>query len=595
MKKTVKLTIDGQQIEARVGQTVLEAAEEAGIHIPTLCHHPALEPIGACRVCLIEISKFQPLYPACTYRVSEGLAVETRSPRVEKARRFVLDMIFSERNHYCMYCEMSGNCELQDLGYLYGLDHWVYPTYTERFPVDASRDLFLMDHNRCVLCRRCVRACAELVVNHTLGMRQRGAKTMICADMNVPFGDSSCISCGTCLQVCPTGALIDKRSAYMDMGHQVELERVKSTCSQCSVGCGIEIVTRGGNIVRVEGDWEAQPNGGVLCKKGRFDPLSDRRRRVTRPMLRRNGALEAAGWDDALGVVADRLRAVAADQIGILSSTHATNEALYLVDQLFCKELGVTRTGLLAETTPRLDAAQGRLAQIAESDLILVVGADPLEEQPVVSFLVKRAVDRGARLIVVDGPDNGLGPYAQMHFDAADLREALAVAARADAPFILYGTGVAKAAVDDLRELDGATFLALEPGANTRAAAHLGLDAGFDGSEVAALYVLLGEEDGEALDSLEQMAEGTFLVVQSSYVSPLTEQADVVLPMAIWCEQGGTITNLEGCVKRTNRAVEPQDQARPDWEILSLLGAALGRGLAGSLDELSALASQGLE
>jgi formate dehydrogenase major subunit len=284
MSNMVTLTIDGQQVTAEAGQTVLEAAQQAGIHIPTLCHHPALAPVGACRLCLIEISKFQPLYPACAYQVVEGLKVETRSERVEKARRFVLELLFSERNHYCMYCEMSGNCELQDLGYEYGLDHWVYPTYTQRFPVDASREAFIMDHNRCVLCRRCVRACDELVANHTLGMRQRGARTMISADLDVPFGDSSCISCGTCLQVCPTGALIDKRSAFMGVGRNVELERVKSVCSQCSVGCGIEIVTRGGNVLRIDGDWDAAPNRGVLCEKGRFAPLQDGRPRITSPL-----------------------------------------------------------------------------------------------------------------------------------------------------------------------------------------------------------------------------------------------------------------------------------------------------------------------
>ena len=304
---TVNLTINGQKVQARAGQTVLEAATAAGIYIPTLCHHPALAPIGACRICLVEISRFQPLYPACTYEVSEGLAVQTHSERVEKVRRFVLEMLFAERNHYCMVCERSGNCELQDLGYRYGLDHWTYPTYVEPFPVDASRDTFLMDHNRCVLCRRCVRACAELVANHTLGLRQRGARTMINADLDLPLGESSCVECGTCLQVCPTGALIDKRSAYLDVGPHVQVERVKSTCSQCSVGCGIEIVVRGGQVVRVEGDWEAAPNGGVLCKMGRFDPLYDGRRRITgrwsagtarwrRPTGTRRSSWQRSGW-----------------------------------------------------------------------------------------------------------------------------------------------------------------------------------------------------------------------------------------------------------------------------------------------------------
>jgi NADH dehydrogenase/NADH:ubiquinone oxidoreductase subunit G len=590
MSNTITLTIDGQQLSAEAGQTVLEAAQAAGIQIPTLCHHPALAPIGACRVCLIEISKFQPLYPACAYQVMEGLKVETRSERVEKARRFVLDLLFSERNHFCMYCEMSGNCELQDLGYEYGLDHWVYPTYTERFPVDATRDTFLMDHNRCVLCRRCVRACGELVANHTLGERQRGAKTMISADLDVPFGDSSCIECGTCLQVCPTGALIDKRSAFMGMGRNVELERVKSTCSQCSVGCGIEIVVRGGNVLRVDGDWEASPNGGVLCQKGRFAPLCDKRQRLTAPLLRRNGKQEVVDWAEALEAVIQQFGGIPTGKLGALASTHATNEALYLLNKLFREALGA-KTGLLNRTLHRLLVTHGALAQIADSDMLVVVGVDPVEEQPVASFLVKRAVDGGARLIVVDGPGNGLAPFADMIFEIAHLDKAVDVARRADSPVVLYGAGVTGAELAMLKLLDKATFITLEPGVNTRAAVAYELDGALDSMEAEAVYVLLGEEPW---DGATPVADGAFLVVQASYLSPLTERADVVLPTAIWSEQSGTLTNLEGQVQQLRRAVLPQGTAKADWEILWLLAEVMGKLPTAFPEEWGARAAQEL-
>jgi formate dehydrogenase major subunit len=594
MKQTVNITIDGQAIEAKAGQTILEAATAAGIDIPTLCHHPALKPIGACRVCLVEISKHQPLYPACTYEVTEGLAVTTHNERVDTARRFVLDMLFSERNHYCMYCELSGNCELQDLGYRYGLDHWVYPTYLERFPVDASRDTFLMDHNRCVLCRRCVRACSELVANHTLGMRQRGAKTMISADLNVPFADSSCISCGTCLQVCPTGALLDKRSAYMDMGHRVQLERIKSSCSQCSVGCGIEIVTRGGNVVRVEGDWDASPNGGVLCHKGRFDPLHDQRVRITNPMVRRSGSLEAASWNTALATVATRLATTPANQVGVLTSVHATNEALWLASSLFHQGLGVHKTGLLDVTLKRLPGRHGALDQIPAADLLLVVGANPVEEQPVVSFLVKRAVDQGVRLILVDGLQNPLAPFAHMTLEKTGIGQAIQVARRAEAPVVLYGSAADKTAHAALAQLEHATFVALDLEVNSRAAVAHGLDSGFDGSNAQVVYTLLGDQTGNGR-GLEQVPASAFLVVQASYRSPWTDRADVVLPTAIWSERSGTFVNLEGSVCQVRQAVEPAGEAKADWEILSLLAQELGKGPGATLEELSTLAAQGLD
>jgi formate dehydrogenase major subunit len=583
----VNLTIDGQKVEARSDMTILEAAQQAGIHIPTLCHHSALAPAGSCRVCLVEVSRHQPLYPSCTYRVSEGLTVETRSERVMKARRFVLDMIFSERNHYCMFCEMSGNCELQDLGYEYGLDHWVYPTYQERFPVDATRDTFLMDHNRCVLCRRCVRACAELVANHTLGMRQRGARTMITADLNVPFGDSSCISCGTCLQVCPTGALIDKASAFMDVGRHAEVERVLSVCTGCSVGCGIEIVTRGGNVVRIDGDWDAAPNRGLLCEKGRFRPLADGRRRITRPLARRSGASipsvgpEPAGWDTALELAARGL-AAAGGKAGLLASTTASNEALELAENLFCGQLGAAQAGILNAAASRLPVAHGTLADIAAADLILLVGAEPAAEQPVVSFLVKRRIDQGARLLLVDGGE-GMAVLAHRTFDLDQIDEAVEVAGRAESPVVLYGPALPQRVAEALVKMDGTglktSFITLEPGANTRGAVARGFTPDIEMDGLEALYVLLGDEAWNPDWPLP--GDGTFLVVQASYASLLTERADVILPSTNWAERSGTFTNLEGRDREARAAVQPAGEARMDWEIVSLLADKVTGGKHG--------------
>lgn len=588
MTKKVNITINGQPVQARAGQTVLEAATEAGISIPTLCHHPALEPIGACRICLIEISKFQPLHPACTYRVTEGLTIETHSPRVERARRFVLELLFSERNHYCMYCPMSGDCELQDLGYLYGLDHWVYPTYTQRFPVDASRAFFMMDHNRCVLCRRCVRACSDLVANHTLGLRERGAKTMITADLNVPFGESSCVSCGTCLQVCPTGALVDKRSAFM--GRNVQTQRVVTSCSQCSLGCGAEVVVRGGHILRLEGAWGAAPNGGLLCQKGRFDLLYDSRPRVTQPRLRHNGEQQETDWETALATVAERLGRVDPSRLGVWTTSGATNEALYVLTTLAQKEWPTAHVGLFQPTLQVRLKPQGMLTDLFQADLILLVGADPAADQPVASFLIKRAVDRGARLIVVDGPQNGLAPFAHQVLEPSDIDQAVQTAARADRPVVLYGVDLTPEAAQALGKLEGSLFIPLEPGVNTRAATALGLKPNSAQTDLEALVLVLGEETPDSLPTWLLPTQGAFTVVQASYASPWTESADVVLPMAIWAERSGHLTNSEGRILSVTAAVEPLGEARPDWEILARLAEHLDQKVPGTLEELAALA-----
>lgn len=585
----INLTIDGRKVSAPAGSTVLQAARAAGIDIPTLCDHPALAPIGACRMCLVEIKGQRTLQPSCTFPISEGMEVQTESPNVVQARKFVLDLLFSERNHYCMYCEMSGDCELQNLGYRYGIDHWVYPTYRKRFPVDATRKYFLMDHNRCILCRRCVRACGELVANHTLGLIQRGAKSMISADMDVPFGDSSCISCGTCLQVCPTGSLVDKRSAYM--GRNVQAEHVKSTCSQCSLGCGIDVVTRGGLVLRIEGDWDAPVNAGLLCEIGRFAPLFDERKRVTEPMLREDGKQRPADWDKALQAVVRRIRGLNAKHLGLLASSYATNEALYLLSRVFRDGLQVSNVGLLNGVARQIvSQGQGSLEDVKQADIILVVGADPAKEQPVASFFVKRAVDKGARLVVVADQENVLAPLAYMQVDEAQIDKALELAERAQKPVVLYSSRVIEGVASALRKLEGsASFVALQPGVNTRAASAFGLDSAFDPSAVRALYVVAGEQglDGEALKSVSEEA---FVVVQASYESPLTERADVVLPMAIWSERSGSLTSTDGRVQKANKAVEPEGQAKADWEILSLLADRLGQKL-GSFDEISAQAA----
>ena len=586
----VNLTINGQPVSAPAGSTVLKAARGLGIDIPTLCDHPALTSAGACRICVVEIQGQRNLQTACTFPIAEGMEIQTESPRVVSARKLVLDMLFAERNHFCPYCEASGSCELQALGYRYGIDHWVYPTYTKSFPLDATHKQILMEQNRCILCSRCVRACSDLVANHTLGLRGRGAATMVHADSNLRWGDSSCISCGTCMQVCPTGAIFEKRCAFM--GSDKVIENTKSTCSQCSVGCGIEVATRGGNVLRIKGDWEVPVNGGLLCRIGRFEPLQETRQRVNTPMLNRKGKLEPISWKEAIQTLAKRVGAADGQEIGVFASSCATNEALYLLSQLFCKELKAANVGLLNKVAGNpFGKSQGSLSDITKGDLILVAGVDPVNDQPVASFLIKRALDKGVRLIVIDDKENGLAPFAYKTFTSADSHQAVEIADRADYPIVLYGSGMSEKAADAVKKLQKkASFIALEPGINTYAAEAFGINGKVDLSGVKFLYVLLGEQPwNDAL--LKNIGEDTFIAVQAGFTSSLTDKADLVLPTTIWSETSGTLTNTEGCVQKVNKAVEPLGEAKPDWEALSLLANKLGKKLGKSLDALSSAAA----
>jgi len=392
------------------------------------------------------------------------------------------------------------------------------------------------------------------------------------------------------------------------MGRNVQAERIQSTCSQCSVGCGMEIVARGGSVLRVEGKWDAIPNGGLLCKKGRFDPLYDERERVTQPMVRKNGSLKAVSWDDALTFAALRL---GSGRVGVLTSTNATNEALYVLKQVFLKGARKASIGLLDGAAPAPLRPEGKLTDIAHADLILVVGANPVVDQPVASYLIKRAADAGVPLVVVDGEENGLIPFASRVLALDEIAQAVDLAARAMHPMVVYGPaespsrwsgigdrflcgGPPSKAIRALQELGAATFVALVPGVNTRAAVALGLSQGFDVGQVDTLYLLLGEEVWDGEGTMEEVAPGTCAIVQASYASPWTERAEVVLPMAIWSERSGSLTNLDGMVLSAKQAVDAEGEALPDWQILSQLAGKLGAKVAPSLEELTALATEEL-
>ena len=582
------ITINGRKITTQAGITILQAARQEGISIPTLCDHPALSAVGACRMCIVAIEGQRNLQTACTFPVTEGMQIQTESPEVVKARKFILNLTFSERNHFCPYCEMSGSCELQELGYRYGIDHWAFSTYTKSFPLDATNKYYLMDHNRCVLCERCFRACGELVANHTLGLKQRGSQSMIHADAAIPLGESSCISCGTCTQVCPTGALFYKRSAYM--GRDSLTEKIKSTCGQCSIGCGIEIVIRGGNVLQIKGDWDAPVNKGLLCKMGRFEPLYDERKRVTEPLLRQEGKLEPVSWNQALETIVKKIGGTPAKEIGVLASSFSTNEALYLINKLFRDELKVSNIGLLNSAAPQIHKKpQGLLADIAQSDIILVIGADPVADQPVASFLIKRAVDKGARLIVVDDRETGLAPFAYLRVKTGDIDKAIEITKEALNPVVLYGSEMTENSAKAIKKLDDKVkFIALESGVNTRASKAFGINNGFKPSAVRLLYIAQGEQNCDGKDLLKDIPQGTFIVIQSGYLSELTEKADLVLPAAIWSERTGSLTNMEGRTQLVNSAVKPEGQTKSDWEILQMLADKQDRKIAVSTDEVSA-------
>jgi predicted molibdopterin-dependent oxidoreductase YjgC len=335
---TVNITIDGRKIKAKAGQTILEAATGAGIKIPSLCHHPALVPIGACRLCLVEIAFQRVLHPACTYQVVEGLEIQTRSPKVEAARRFALELLLSDHPLDCMTCERTGSCELQDLAYEYGIKEPRFQGIQHAYAIDTSNPFYERDYDKCILCRRCVRACDEINGVEAIGVIQRGWDSKIGTAFDGPMQDSPCEFCGMCVELCPTAALHPKLSK--GKGRAWEIDKVATTCAYCGVGCQFYLNVKNGRILGVSSKWDAPANHGWTCVKGRFGwDFVHHPERLTKPLVRRekDGELEEAEWDEALDLVAARFKQIKTEHgpgaFAALSSAKCTNEDNYAMQK----------------------------------------------------------------------------------------------------------------------------------------------------------------------------------------------------------------------------------------------------------------------
>lgn len=209
--QVLTLKIDGKDVTGRAGETVLQVARENGIEIPTLCYLEGLSIIGACRMCMVEIKGSPKLFAACATQIAEGMEVSTQTEHLKQYRRMNVELLFSERNHICSVCVANGHCDLQNLARQTGVTYIDFPYLSPKLPVDMSHDRFGLDHNRCVLCARCVRVCGEVEGAHVWDFGGRGGETRVVADLNLPWGESlSCTSCGKCVQVCPTGALFNQ-------------------------------------------------------------------------------------------------------------------------------------------------------------------------------------------------------------------------------------------------------------------------------------------------------------------------------------------------------------------------------------------------
>lgn len=417
----ITLTINDRQVKGKGGDTVLEVCQANGIDVPTLCHLDGLTDVGACRMCVVEIEKERRPVPACTYPARDGLVVKTNTEQLEKYRRQILELIFTEHNHFCMFCEKSGDCELQQLAYRYQMDNVRYPYTFPSLSVDSLSDYLVIDHNRCILCGRCIRACNEVAASHTLDFSQRGWKTLVTADLEQPLGESACLLCGACVQACPTGAIFNKINLYK--GKPDECQQINTVCPDCGVGCELNVLVKDNNLVRIEAP-TLSGSKGALCRMGRFELLEPTPSRITSPLVRnKQGELEECTLDKAAQVIAERLAEANGSFAGMIS-TRIPVETLSLFHKLVSEVIGSDSIDTLDGASYRIISEGIRKFQnnrvgldiecpiedILEADCIIVIGADPERTNPIVSTLVRRAVSQQKAKLIVINPSRDVFP-----------------------------------------------------------------------------------------------------------------------------------------------------------------------------------------
>ena len=349
----ITLRIDGSEVTAPSGSAILHAARKAGVAIPTLCHFEGLNAASACRICLVEVTGVRNLVPACSYPISQGMNVTTGSERVVKARRQVLELLLSDHPLDCMTCEKGGDCRLQDLAYRMGVTDTRFKGERHQYPVDLSNPFIVRDYNKCIRCERCIRACDEIQGITAIDYANRGFDTKVAAPFDRGLKGSDCVFCGQCVQVCPTGALTERKSR--GMARTWEAGKVRTTCPYCGVGCQMWLHVKDGRITKVTAVHDAAPNKGRLCVKGRFGyDFIYSEERLKAPLIRENGGFREASWDEALDLIVGKFKQIieesGPDAIGGVSCSRSINEDSYQMQKLFRAAIGTNNIDNCART-----------------------------------------------------------------------------------------------------------------------------------------------------------------------------------------------------------------------------------------------------
>jgi NADH-quinone oxidoreductase subunit G len=626
----IKLSINGKDFQVAKGARLIDVCRDNQFDIPSFCYYSDLALQASCRMCLVRIEKMPKLQTSCTIICTDGMVVTTQSEEIEKAQRSMLEFLLANHPLDCPVCDRGGECELQELTFDWGNLEERFVEQKNARPERYLSPMVANDPQRCILCKRCTRVCDEWMGEDAIEAGNRGSNTVIGT-----YGDwLNCSQCGNCIEVCPTGTLLD--GTYRHQARPWELTQTVSTCTYCSDGCQMSLGSRGGELMRIvaRDRYVNGLNGEFLCIKGRFGhPFVNHEKRIRTPLIRykKGGKLIPATWDEAIRFTAQKLDAVVAEHgrnaLGVIGSPRLTNEALYCLRK-FASEVVGTENYAVADAfslKPFFKNLGGRLAthrDIRHAKTILLIGGEPEELQPLTAKQIRQAVrNGGAKLILINSLPIRLREQASQFIHLRPGTEnaaVLAIANNSDDTLAARKMGIETGELETLRQTISETqgdlvvmfggelspeaqaVLAQLPytvgGEGRRVLLHplplfnnsIGaLDMGLSSKSVAellsstpssvrALYVagsLLPEHLNESTDTLGKL---DFLAVQELFETDTTQFADVVFPAASFAEIDGTYTNNDGFVQRVRKSIEPVHQSKPDWLIVAQLAKELG-------------------
>ncbi len=630
--EVIKVNINSKEFEVPKGARLIDVCRDKGFDIPSFCYYSDLALQASCRMCLVRIEKMPKLQTSCTIICTDGMIVTTQSEEIEKAQRSMLEFLLANHPLDCPVCDRGGECELQEMTFDWGGLEERFIEKKNYYPEKYLSPMVANDPQRCILCKRCTRVCDEWMGEDAIEAGGRGANTVI----GTYGGWLDCSQCGNCIEVCPTGTLLD--GTYRHQARPWELAQTISTCSYCSDGCEMSLGSRAGELMRIvaRDRYVNGHNGEFLCVKGRFGhPFVNHEARLRTPLIRykKGGKLIPATWDEAIRHVAEKIKSITdghgPNALGVVGSSRITNESNYALYKFATEVVGTsnytaTEAFSLKPFFDNLGAPLATHRDIRYAKTILLIGGEPEELQPLTGKQIRQAVNNGAaKLLVVNDTPIRLVEHAAQFIHIRTGTENAAVWALANAGnettaaqkmgidaqelatlrqtitetegdlIIMFGGELGPAAqvavaqlANSFRTDNRRVLLHPLPLFNNSIGAHdmclmngamsaeQMLDAA--GNSIRAIYVAGSFLPAHLQGREEALEKLDFLVVQELFETDTTAFADVVLPAASFAEVDGTFTNNDGLVQRVRQSIPPVHQAKPDWMITAALAAELG-------------------